>query len=239
MTAPVGEVMTPITVGQIRQELLARLVEQSLGGEFLLALFQQRHQRAEAGRLQRLDDDLILRAAGIGGQPAGDDHFETGLELELDPRRGAAPDHAGDAGALVLEIEINVAVAVIAHLAEFAAHAHIAVGVLDGALERRRKFRDGQFRQIEARFSQAMPCSSSCLFSHALFKLMCGYFPTMPASGGHSRFSKGCANGALLVLPLTPGLSMTSAGAVSCESHATPFRRRGNPARRGRSPPEP
>ena len=51
-----------------------------------------------------------------------------------------------DAGALVLEIEIDVAVAMIADLAEFAAHAHVAVGILDGALERRREFRDGQFR---------------------------------------------------------------------------------------------
>ena len=68
--------------------------------------------------------------------------------------RGAvlAPDHAGDAGAVVLEIEIDVAVAVIADLAEFAAHPHVAVGVLDRALERRRQFGDGQFRQIEARF---------------------------------------------------------------------------------------
>ena len=82
ITAPVGEVMTPITVGQIRQQLLARLVEQPLGGEFLAALLEQRHQRAEAGRLQRLDDDLVLRAAGIGGEPAGDHHFEAGFELE-------------------------------------------------------------------------------------------------------------------------------------------------------------
>ena len=53
ITAPVGEVMTPITRGQERQELLARLVEQAFGGELLLALLEQRHQRADAGRLQR------------------------------------------------------------------------------------------------------------------------------------------------------------------------------------------
>ena len=59
MTAPVGEVTTPIDGGQERQKLLARLVEQALGGELLLALLQQRHQRAEARRLQRLDHDLV------------------------------------------------------------------------------------------------------------------------------------------------------------------------------------
>ena len=59
------------------------------------------------------------------------------------------------AGAVVLEIEIDVAVAVIAHLAELAAHPHVAVSILDGALERRRQLGDGQFRQIEARFVQS------------------------------------------------------------------------------------
>ena len=53
---------------QMRQELLARFVEQPLGGQPPLALFEQRHQRAETRRLERLHDDLILRAAGIGRQ---------------------------------------------------------------------------------------------------------------------------------------------------------------------------
>jgi hypothetical protein len=136
---------------QMRQQLLARFVEQSLGGKPLLALLEQRHERAEPGGLQRIHHDLVLRAPGIGGQPAGDGDLETGFELELDALRGAAPDHAGDAGALVLEIEINVPVRVIADLPELAAHPHIAIGILDRALERRRKLGDGQFRQIEAR----------------------------------------------------------------------------------------
>ena len=87
ITAPVGEVMTPITPGRIRDELLARLVEQALGGELLLALFEQRHQRADAGRLQALDDDLVGRAARIGGEPPGGDHLEAFLGLEADTRR--------------------------------------------------------------------------------------------------------------------------------------------------------
>jgi hypothetical protein len=49
---------------QERQELLSRLVEQALGGELALALLEQRHQRAEAGRLQGLDDDLVARRLG-------------------------------------------------------------------------------------------------------------------------------------------------------------------------------
>ena len=52
ITAPVGEVTTPITPAGTA-ELLARGVEQAFGGELLLALLQQLHQRAEAGQLQR------------------------------------------------------------------------------------------------------------------------------------------------------------------------------------------
>ena len=45
---------------QIGNGLLARRIEQALGGELLLALFQQRHQRADARRLDVLDDDLVV-----------------------------------------------------------------------------------------------------------------------------------------------------------------------------------
>ena len=61
---------------QVRQRLLALLVEQAFGGELLLALLQQRHQRADAGRLQRIDDDLVGGLAGIGGDAARGDHLQ-------------------------------------------------------------------------------------------------------------------------------------------------------------------
>ena len=72
-----------MTRGRNGSELLARLVEQAFGGELLLALLEQRHQRADAGRLQRLDDDLVIGAAGIGREPAGDDDFQPLLRLDL------------------------------------------------------------------------------------------------------------------------------------------------------------
>ena len=61
---------------QIRQELLARFVEQAFGGELFLALLEQRHQRADAGGLERFNDDLVFGAAGKGRQPAGGDDFQ-------------------------------------------------------------------------------------------------------------------------------------------------------------------
>ena len=94
-------------LGQERQELLARLVEQAFGGELPLALLEQRHQRAEAGGLQRLDDDLVARAVRIGGELAGDDDLHALFGLHPHAGEGHLPDHAVDLGALVLEREID------------------------------------------------------------------------------------------------------------------------------------
>ena len=69
------------------QRLLAIRVEQAFGGELAFALLEQRHQRADAGGLELVDDDLIFRLVGIGGDPAPDDDFEPLLRLEFEPRR--------------------------------------------------------------------------------------------------------------------------------------------------------
>ena len=89
----------PDHVGQERQQLLARRIEQAFGGELLLALLDQRHQRAEPGRLERLDHDLVFGLARIGGQPPGDDDLEPFLGLMLDAAERGAPDHRLDLGA--------------------------------------------------------------------------------------------------------------------------------------------
>ena len=99
MTAPVGEVIDADHLRQERQELLARRVEQAFGGELLLALLDQRHERAEPGRLERLDHDLVFRLARIGGEPAGDDDLEPLLGLEAHAAERGLPDHRLDLGA--------------------------------------------------------------------------------------------------------------------------------------------
>ena len=137
---------------QKRQELLARFLEQSFGGELLFALLDECHQRADTRRLERLDHDLVCRLIGVGRQPSGDPDFEPLLGLDAHAGERASPDHRLDLGALVLEGEIAVAGGVrSAETGNFAAHPHIAEGVLDGLFERRRKFGDGPFRNIEAR----------------------------------------------------------------------------------------
>ena len=88
ITAPVGEVTRPITSGRKGKRPLALGREQALGRELPAALVEQRHQRADAGRRQAIDDQLIARAARIGGDPAGRDHLEPVLGQA---RRGVAP----------------------------------------------------------------------------------------------------------------------------------------------------
>ena len=87
ITAPVGEVTTPIDSRQERQLALALRVEQPFGGERLAALLEQRHQRALAGQLHPLDDDLVFGAARIGGELAGRDDLGAVLGPERERRR--------------------------------------------------------------------------------------------------------------------------------------------------------
>jgi len=55
-------------------------------------------------------------------------------------------------GALIFQREINVAGRVRALVAgDFAAHAHVAIGVLDGAFESGRQFGDGEFGDVGLR----------------------------------------------------------------------------------------
>ena len=63
MTAPVGEVTTPMTSGMKGRGFLRAGSNRPSARELALALLEQRHQRACAGRLQGLDDDLIFRTS--------------------------------------------------------------------------------------------------------------------------------------------------------------------------------
>ena len=87
ITAPVGEVTTPISRGANGSGCLRVLVEQPFGGERAAALVEQRHQRALPGQLHPLDDDLVARARRIGGELAGRDH----LDPVLGPEARAPP----------------------------------------------------------------------------------------------------------------------------------------------------
>src|SRR3546814_17171400 len=73
------------------QRPLARGIEEALSREFFPAVLQQIQQRALTGQLQRLDDDLVLGAAGIAGEAAGGDHLHAVLGRYAEAPRVAAP----------------------------------------------------------------------------------------------------------------------------------------------------
>ena len=136
ITAPVGEVTTPISARRERQRALAARVEQPLRRQRPAALVEQGHQRALAGQLEPLDDDLVARAGRIGGQLAGRDHLDPVLGLEAERARLAAPDHRVDAGGIVLEREIAMARGDPLEARNLAAHADMVERALDRPLER-------------------------------------------------------------------------------------------------------
>ena len=93
---------------QERQRPFAFPVEQPLARQLLPQLVEQRHQRADTRRLQRLDDDLVFRAAGIGGELAGRDDLQPILRAERQARCRAFPHHAIEQRILILEREIKM-----------------------------------------------------------------------------------------------------------------------------------
>ncbi len=104
ITAPVGEVTTPITFGMYGNGCLRSRSNSPSAGQHGLPLLEQRHQRAFAGQFHAIDDDLVFAAPGIGGELAGDDHFDAVLRLERDRAwRRRPPDHAVDHRIRVLE----------------------------------------------------------------------------------------------------------------------------------------
>jgi hypothetical protein len=144
ITAPVGEVITPTTRGRNGSE-------QPFRGELLLALLQESHQRAGAGRLDRLDDDLIAGLAGIGRHAARRDHFQALFGLEAEAGERAFPDHRIDLGALILDGEIGVSRGVLAAKpGDLPAQAHEAERVLHRTLDGVGEFGNGDFKDIAA-----------------------------------------------------------------------------------------
>ena len=103
MTAPVGEVTTPTTRGKIGKLDFARRVEQAFGLQRAAARVEERHQRADARRLQRLDDELVRRLAGKCGNLAGGDDLHAFFRLDPHALKNAAPDHRVEPRARVLE----------------------------------------------------------------------------------------------------------------------------------------
>ena len=68
------------------QRPLALGIEEAFRGERSPALLEQGHERAFAGQLQPVDDDLVFGAARIGGELAGGDDLQPIGRLERQSR---------------------------------------------------------------------------------------------------------------------------------------------------------
>ena len=151
ITAPVGEVITPITRGRKGRGRLRSASNRPSASEALAAFVEQRHQRADARRLERLYDDLIGGFAGKGREPAGRHDLHALLGLDLEARESALPDHRVEPRGRVLQRKIDMAGGVrAAIIADLAAHAHQAETVLDRALQRVGEFRDAKLGRVAA-----------------------------------------------------------------------------------------
>ena len=89
-------------------------------------------QRALAGVVQPVDDELVLGPVGVGGDAPGGDHLHAVLRPDGEARHVGLPDHRFQLRALVLQREVDVAGGVALELGDLAAHAHPAEGVLPG-----------------------------------------------------------------------------------------------------------
>ena len=64
MTAPVGDVTTPTTVGRNGTLRLRAASNSPSSASFFAPRLEQRHQRAHAGELHRVDYDLVVDLPG-------------------------------------------------------------------------------------------------------------------------------------------------------------------------------
>ncbi len=78
-------------LGQEGQWPLAVKIEQALDLQPLAPVLQKLEQRAFAGELEAVDDDLVARRAGIGRELAGGDDLHALLDLETEARHRGLP----------------------------------------------------------------------------------------------------------------------------------------------------
>ena len=97
------------------------------------------------------EGDSVVRFGAHWVMPTGD--LLSGLfGAEAEPRRRTLPGDGIDDGALILDVEIDMAGLGHDHAPQLAADADMAKGILNGALQRARQFGYGEFVDIAARF---------------------------------------------------------------------------------------
>ena len=134
---------------QKRNRLFAFCVEQAFGLQRFFARLQHRHQRADARRFHCFDDELVFRAARIGGELAGGNHLHPRFGLVLEAAHRAFPAHCVEQRFVVLQTQIAMPRRMVhTGFADFPAHPHIAERLLDHTLELARDLANRIFRTV-------------------------------------------------------------------------------------------
>ncbi len=121
------------------QRLFMLLIEQALSGEFLLSLFQQSHQRADASRTHIVGDQLIIGSSGISRHPPRRDNLQAFFRTEGQARDLSFPHNRIEDRFIVLQVSIHMTGACDRHATKFPAHADMVIGRLNRSLQRRRQ----------------------------------------------------------------------------------------------------
>ena len=109
MTAPVGEVMTPIVSGRYGSARLRVSANSPFGREHRFASFELREQRADARGFEPVDDQLIFAPLAVRRQLARRDHLEPIFGPEAEPRGAQFPDTEIECRARILQARIDMA----------------------------------------------------------------------------------------------------------------------------------
>ena len=117
-------------------------VEQTFRRQPPTPLLDHLEQRALAGQLHALDNNLIGGPPGIGRQTPGADYLEAVFRLQPEPPQRAPPDDPIEHSVRILEPQIAVPGPDHLRLGNLTAHAHHGKAVLDRPLERDTQFAD-------------------------------------------------------------------------------------------------
>ena len=102
-----------------RERALAGRIEQTLGGQLLLALFKGYGKRAGAVRLHILGKDLVRAAGFVKRRTAAQKHLHPVLRAEAKPGNGAAEHNGTHLGGFILQGKVQVAGAVVLAVGDF------------------------------------------------------------------------------------------------------------------------
>ena len=109
MTAPRGEVMTPMRRGSAGKGFLRSCGEESLGGQLGLELLEGDLQGSGAHRLHVFGEQLHLAARLVHGDASAGDDLHPVLRTEAQQARLGAKHHDAKLRVAVLEREVDVA----------------------------------------------------------------------------------------------------------------------------------